>query len=550
MQSPDLALPKSDPESPLLHRLAAIWNTLQAASEQLLQKKNILVPLVQVGNEQFHTAATSLIDEIQKHATSTILALRVICRDLVKMLDSQTDVLTVSVGQIAASVDSGYTAISAGCRADMIHALCASTGIVELCKVDLKPRVSVKLGIKKDLNSVVRNLEGMAVLRLYDVDGRKSTVSGAGLMSFVKGQGAVNALKVSCMNSAGKQTEWVTAADISVILRSVDGKEIGRGAGEQTIEKGKITLKYEIDDVIEDVAEMSVLVGGTVMCGGPWRVPVCSSIKPEAVHVKTRRVSTRYSYGVAVSLDGLHLIVSCWDSHSISVYSIDTGDCITKFGSRGKGAGQFVNPHRICTTSRGTILVIEYDNKRLQEVTMTGDHVRFIGEEQLDDEYICSLCMHGDIVAVGKCSGSSDGRVMFFSYSSGAVILKFGDYGSGKGQMKEVTGLSFMADGKYILVASNVRRLLMFTVYGVFVKTIDMAGFSAFDVLCSGSNVFAANFGNHCVYVFSTETGALLRTLGSRGQKDGQFLYPTALTAHNNKLFVLDYSTPRVQVFE
>jgi DNA-binding beta-propeller fold protein YncE len=287
------------------------------------------------------------------------------------------------------------------------------------------------------------------------------------------------------------------------------------------------------------------------MYDGPQRVAVCSTINTDAVHIRTIPIKGTRNYGVAVTMDGLHLIVSNYFCHSITVYSMDTGGCISTFGSLGSGTGQFSNPSRICATPRGTILVCEYGNKRVQEITITGEHVRFIGEGHLDDDRVFGMCMQGDIVAVGKDGGNTDGRIVLFSYSTGALIRKFGSYGSGEDQMKIVYGLSFAPDGRHILVADYGSRLSMFTADGTFVKTLgtDVLGEGMKDVLCSGSNIFVADGDNHRICVFSAETGALNRTWGTEGRADGQFYYSATLSAHKHKLFVLDLSC-RVQVFE
>ncbi len=62
--------------------------------------------------------------------------------------------------------------------------------------------------------------------------------------------------------------------------------------------------------------------------------------------------------------------------------------------------------------------------------------------------------------------------------------------------------------------------------------------------------LLVADWGNNRVCVFSADGDALLRTWGSRGSADGQFVYPTALALVGSKLFVLDCNYPRVQVFE
>ena len=191
-----------------------------------------------------------------------------------------------------------------------MNALHAATRTRELCKVVLEPSVPNKIDLVADAHETSVGLEGMAVMRLYDVDSRPSVVSGAGLVSCIRGQGAVNEVKVACVNSAGKPTDWVTADDVVVIAGSVDGEVIGRGVSGQVIKKGEIMIKYEVDDVNVVEVELSVSVGGVVMCGSPWRVVVRDAIKTEAIRIKTYHMNESDNYGVAVTLDGLHLIVS------------------------------------------------------------------------------------------------------------------------------------------------------------------------------------------------------------------------------------------------
>jgi hypothetical protein len=62
--------------------------------------------------------------------------------------------------------------------------------------------------------------------------------------------------------------------------------------------------------------------------------------------------------------------------------------------------------------------------------------------------------------------------------------------------------------------------------------------------------LLVADYSNHRVCVFSADGDTLLRTWGTQGTADGQFQNPTALALADSKLFVLDYGSARVQVFE
>ena len=90
------------------------------------------------------------------------------------------------------------------------------------------------------------------------------------------------------------------------------------------------------------------------------------------------------NHGLAVSPDSAHMVASHSD-HSLSMYSLPGGEHIRTFGSEGAGEGQFKSPAKLCFSAAGNILVAERDNKRVQEVTLTGDHVRFIGFGVIDD---------------------------------------------------------------------------------------------------------------------------------------------------------------------
>ena len=540
--------------SPLLNCLKVALDALQAASREMPQWKQNLVVRVDASNVQFRDTVADLIAKINGRAASDIATVRALCHDRAKVLDAQADKLMVSAGQLAACVKVGQLAVASRHYVGVTRALGAAIGVKQLCKVDLEPRVSAKLDIAADVHEVLGGMEGMAVLRLYDVDGRRSIVSGVGLVSCFRGLGLVNNVKVTCANSAGKAAEWVAVEDIQVMLSKVDGEEIGRRITGQVIGKGEIVIKYEVDDVDVDEVDVSVSVRDVTVSGGPWRVAIMrSAIQAEAVHIKTNILNGKGNYGVAVTLDGLHVIVSSHYWNSISVYSTDSGCCITTFGCFGLKAGQFRGPVRVCATPRGTIFVCDYGNKRLQEVTITGEHVRCIGEGHFDDEGVVGICVRGDIVAVGKNGGRTDGRIVLFSYLSGVLIRKFGSYGVGDDQLENIYGLSFTPNGKHILVAQNFPpRLSLFTVDGAFVTTIGtgVIGRGLNDVLCSGSNIFVSDTKNHRVCVFSSETGALIRTWGMQGLGDGQFMSPSALANHKNKLFVLDTDSPRVQIFE
>lgn len=60
-------------------------------------------------------------------------------------------------------------------------------------------------------------------------------------------------------------------------------------------------------------------------------------------------------------------------------------------------------------------------------------------------------------------------------------------------------------------------------------------------------HIYVADTGSHDIKVFD-ETGKLLKVIGQRGEKEGEFNYPTYLHFANDKLYVSDRMNARIQV--
>ena len=539
-----------------LNRLANVFHSLESSREGVLRGEKNLIVRVETSVQRFQKTISEVIVKFNEHAADTTVAVRALCHDRAKVLDAQTDKLAVSAGQVhflKKAQRSGKVQVTVY-PAGVIQWLHEATVVKELCKINLHPEVPTKLDIlTKCQCDVVRGIQSMTLLRGYDVDGHKSTACGVGLTSCWKGAAGMNEVIVTCRDSTGNPIEWLTDTDVSVSVKSIAGEAVGRGVGAQVFTTGKITIQYEVDDENVDEVAVSVIVADVLVCGGPWLVAVSRSIiNPDAVHIKTNCIDGSGNYGDAVTLDGKHVIVTSYFTHCISVYNMETGCCVCTFGSLGSGPGQFYYPNQICVTPTGTLLVSEYGNKRIQEVTTFGNHIRFIGQDHTEGNCIWGMCLHSDILAIGLYGGVADDQILLYKYSNGDLIRKFGPRGCRLGELELVRGLCFTPDGTHILVADNSTRLSLFSVDGTFVKVIGTGVLGRFvsDVLCSGSSVFVADRSNHrvCVFMLLSETNAFIRTLDIPA--NGELLYPTALSTYQNQLLVLDCTNSWVHVFE
>jgi hypothetical protein len=249
------------------------------------------------------------------------------------------------------------------------------------------------------------------------------------------------------------------------------------------------------------------------------------------------------------------MAASYFHEHKLRVYRLPVeadgaATLLHTVGSRGAGPKQFNYPGKMCLTPADKLLVCEYGNGRVQELTGIGEaepqHVWFIPVAGA-----WSIAMHGDMLAVGTRSST----IQLLSYTSGSSNRSIGSSGSGPGQIGgSCQGLRFTPDGRLIVVSEYTnQRLSMFVMSdGDFVKHIGtgvVADGNKDLQFAANGELLVADYSNHRVCVFSADGDALLRTWGTLGSADGQFHYPTALAFADSKLFVLDQSSARVQVF-
>ena len=263
----------------------------------------------------------------------------------------------------------------------------------------------------------------------------------------------------------------------------------------------------------------------------------------------------QYSHGLAISPDSTHMVASHSDD-TLSVYSLPGGEHIRTFGSYGVGTVQFNMPGKLCFGVAGNILVADAGNKRVQEVTLTGDHVRFIGVGVIDDP-IWGIAANAELIVVGKYNCTSNHRIMVFDAVTGTFVRAFGDYGDAPGQLMDYCmGIRFMPDSRHIIVAEDNGdgrgRLSVFTLTGEFVRCIGEGELSDVCDMEFADNGDAIVCDSNCdrICVYSADGSTLLLQWGGEGDADGKFEIPTALAICGGQLYVLNGDSNCVQVFE
>ncbi len=223
---------------------------------------------------------------------------------------------------------------------------------------------------------------------------------------------------------------------------------------------------------------------------------------------------------LAVSPDNTVFITDF--NHCIHVFLTD-GTFVRTWGVQGTDPGQLICPHGIAVTKRGEVVVADQGNSCVQVFRPDGTFVRAWGSKGSGEGQFLWPCA----VAVTKedyvvVTDAESNRVQVFRLSDGAFLHMW--HYSGQ---KNATFCHFVA----ACISRDGQVLIPVLPYLSFMQVI------------------IADEGNHCVQVFTVD-GALVCQWGSPGEDYGQFISPSGVAVHGDRVLVVDTNNVRVQVFQ
>ena len=275
------------------------------------------------------------------------------------------------------------------------------------------------------------------------------------------------------------------------------------------------TFRKENDDFhvkfvpkVPGTYNMTVKINGNKLVTSPFRVQVKErriDVVGELVLKKEIPDSPNW---IAVNSKGT-IALSDGEKDCILMFDKD-GNFVRKFGSRGIGPGQLIDPAGVTFLNDDKLLVVDDDNCRIQQFNVqTGNFVKSFGEEGTGDGEFkrpegISINNEGHVIVADYCND----RIQVLD-KDGKFMFKFGDDDPGK--LNAPSGCIYHKD-KFIVSDS----------------------------------------GNHCLKVFD-KSGKFLYKIGEKGEADGQFSCPRDLCfekyGDHLNLLVCDRDNERIQQF-
>ena len=301
----------------------------------------------------------------------------------------------------------------------------------------------------------------------------------------------------------------VPSSLIKLQLSPPDGKEsIQCSIKESSQPAGQYNVVFTPNT--RGIHQLHVTIHNRALPGNPMSIPVSVLPKVMGTPVKTIGIGLQVPAGIAVTDDG-QVIVCERTGHCITIIDSTKGRKVRSFGSHGIEKGQLHLPEDIAITSKGTLLVSDHGNNRIQEFTMDGK---------------CISCVDNFFDHLPKFSGPR-----------GIAINK-------------ITGQVYVTDCHHHRVQvlnSDLTFSHMFGSRGFGYRCFK----SPFGVAVDSKGlVYVADTCNHRIQQFASE-GKHLSSFGTKGSAPGQLTSPRDITVDDNDLLYICEGTPnsRVSIF-
>ena len=470
---------------------------------------------------QLRGAAAALKAAVDAHVAKIQAAVNQELKARLKALNAQLDALHVSASQLsaAATVCSLVIERAVELSDDELHAAHQQLRrFQDITDPYTGPAVNTLLEVVVgDVQALAKGIEPLGRVRLY-VDSGRTALSGTGLKTFTESpsDGHLNGVSPNVLHIAPVDCQAhaicsLRPGDINIHATAPCNRDGLRGQfvplrfSVTQWDTGVFNVTYTVPapapepalHLVVNIAGFSTtfqvctvacspLLSATLLtlvvcirCCVHMSLQVQRRVPSHPAPLLTASLVSSFKVGrgarpvaLAVSEDSCYCAVT-FGNHMVSVYALQLGVCVRSFGGKGASLGQFKSPRRLQFKGSRTLLIADFGNNRVQEVSVSGEPIRVIGGTLREPS---AVACNGAVVVVARWLSFKDSPsppLVMFDYVSGERLREFGTVAHGAGYtpgtlLPTVTQLFFLpGDPTRVVVAHNTWNDHRLTVLGI-----------------------------------------------------------------------------------
>ena len=449
---------------------------------------------------EIHTAMAHLRQVLEMRETELVGVAEQTAQQKLKTLAAQRDGFELQLGQLRSCqgfVEESRRTCSQGeilrMKSPLVKQVNDLTG-------SFKPQ-TLALAEQADMvfvHSLVKTSQQFGKVFCQSVCPEKYRASGEGIKVALRGQTA--AVSIEALDREGEAYDRPVES-LRCELVASDGSSRVRG----TVKRRKQNI-YDISYQPQVTGEhqLHILIEEHPILNSPFTVTVLPNFTAPANIIE----GLNTPHGIAVREGGE--VVADYTGHCVSIIS---GSGKKKsFGTYGSGPGQFNYPRGVAIDTGGNILVADYGNHRIHQLSSTGKHLRTVGTQGSGPLQFSS--------PVGITVHPRTGKVYVTEYSNHRIQVlnsdltyssSFGSRGSNNGEFNFPYDVSTDAEGNVYVADCYNHRIQVFTVNGVYLRQFGSEGEGEGELqkpvsiaIDSGNVAYVGEVGNNRISIFST----------------------------------------------
>ena len=376
------------------------------------------------------------------------------------------------------------------------------------------------VSFKESPDSINRCQEFGKVYSRHSICPEKCRVSGEGMKVAMKGQTvslSVEALDIEeeayCKPVHCLRCELVASDDGSRVIGTVKRKD------DKTYE-----ITYQ--PMLIGEHQLHILAENQPILNSPFTINVLPDLT-----VPNRTIdNVKNPWGIAVR-EGGEVIVAESGRHCVTI--ISTNNEKRSFGECGRNTGMFDHPECLAIDASGNILVVEYDNHRIQKFSPTGEFLKSVGKrgekEPLDFNQPVGIAIHPTTRQI-YIADNRNHRVQVLNDDL-SYCRSFGTKGEKCKEFRLPYDVATDSEGNVYVADYKNHRIQVFTVNDDYLREFSKKGsrealnHPAGITIDSRDLVYICEHKIHCISIF-TKYGEFLKSFGGEGTGPVRFNEP------------------------